>query len=58
MGSGEFLKGESFQPARDIIGTVKMFLENLDVNIQEYQTRALETVQQFQVDHEFYLNKA
>lgn len=58
MGSSEFLKGENFLPARDIIGTVKIFLETLDVNIYEYQTRAQETVKNFQIDHQFYLNKA
>jgi hypothetical protein len=43
--SSEILKGENFLPAKNIIETIKMYLENLDVNVQEYMLRASETVQ-------------
>jgi len=51
------LKGENFVPARNITETIKLFLENLDSNIQEYKVRALDTIKQLRVDHQFYLNQ-
>ena len=42
--TSEILKGENFLPAKNIIETIKLFLENLDANVQEYLLRASETV--------------
>lgn len=56
--SSEILKGENFLPAKNIIETIKLFLENLDINVHEYKVRSSETVMQIEVEHQFHLNKA
>lgn len=49
--TSEILKGENFLPAKNIIETIKQYLENLDVNVQDYMLRASETVKVIKVEH-------
>jgi hypothetical protein len=43
--------------ARNIIERSDRFLENLKISAQDYQRRAIECVEEFEADNEFYLNK-